>query len=85
MDKLGLTKKEFFDIKTKQHLGAVIDFKYTTQSNRDEIGYGIQPEIKNKYMNFGRYIFNYHSLYYKNLFKLYNKKHQSISRLPGVN
>ena len=85
MDQLGLNKKEFFDIKSKQHLGAVIDFKYTTQNSRDKIGYGIHPEINNKYVHFGRYLFNYHSLYYKNFFKLYSKKHQSISRFPGVN
>ena len=85
LDQFSMTKKEFFDEKTTEHPEAMIDFKYTTRPSRDVIGYGIHPEIKNKYMNFGRYIFNYHSLYYKNLFKLYNKKHQSISRLPGVN
>ncbi len=85
LDEYEYNKIEFFNNIGGSHRESMIDVKETHKISRDEIGYGIHPEIKNKYVNLGRYIFNYHSLYYKNYFKLYNKNHQSIASLPGLN
>jgi len=62
-----------------------VNFSKLKKDYRGRVGYGINPEVNNKYVHLGRYILNYHSLYYKNYFKLYNKNHQSIAGLQGVN
>ena len=85
LDENGQTLIQFFNEAMGYYPDSVVNIEKTTKNYRGIIGYGIHPEVKNKYVQLGRYILNYHSLYYKNYFKLYSKKHQSITGLQGIN